>query len=118
MVSWDLQLGARGELAECRHDRAPFADARRLSRHEADTTRLFLPVCEIRGDWPALADMACVRTWSHKLHSCLCCKVPKALMSSISGYSLQSGPFDRVTSDDIADEIAAHKIVGRDAMLF
>ena len=72
---------------------------------------LFACVVEIRGDWPAICEMFCVRNWAHLVFPCQFCKVPKPLMNSIVGYSLDSCPHDEFTEQDYHDEVAAHEKV-------
>ncbi len=117
VLTWDLTNGANGVRAICRHDGNPFIAGlddlriqRSLEAQASDFRVLVLVVCEIRGDWPALAEMACVRQHAHLRCPCLICKVTKRLMGAYKDYTVDSCPFGLVSLEDIRQEINEHKI--------
>jgi hypothetical protein len=116
VIQWDLNNGACGRFALARHDLSSFDEVTDIIRRGRTVGELGIFICivEFRGDWPAMTDGLAVRTWAHKYHPCLFCRIPKSLLTTlraISGFSLDTCPFEEWSDQDHRDEVARCKIV-------
>ena len=65
-----------------------------------------------RADWPALCQMAAVRTWGHNLSPCFACDLNKVQMRStpLHECSLDIAPWNPYTRQDYDADLLRHKI--------
>ena len=68
-----------------------------LEHFRADVSRhhegFRIAILDFKADWPAVVEVAGLRTWSHSLHCCPCCMAPKSQLNNLSGFSLKTSPF-------------------------
>ncbi|CAE7222610.1 unnamed protein product [Symbiodinium sp. CCMP2592] len=74
-----------------------------MSREHTDIRPAIL---DFKADWPALVEICGLRTWSHNLHPCPCCKVDKSSLLAVGTHSLNSSPNPLFTQSSY-DELVA-----------
>jgi len=108
ILAWDLNLAAAGKRALLRHDESKFDgefDSFRAAR-ESDCLGFRIAVIQVRGDWPALCEMAGYRTWSHNVCPCFLCNIPKKSSAVTNNIGLASAPWQRFTRAQYDAEVA------------
>ena len=60
---------------------------------------------DFKCDWPAMIEMAGMRTWSHNLHGCPVCLVRKRGLASVAGFTAKTSPFELYTDEMCRDTL-------------
>lgn len=61
---------------------------------------LRLAVVDYKADWPALVEVAGLRTWSHNEHCCPCCRCDKSQLDEVAQWTLRTCPYESFSDED------------------
>ena len=86
-LQWDLNALAQNCRPTLAHDGTVFAAGTDLQRQSGEEYGFSAPVIQVRGDWPAIAEFFCYRTWAHAVHPCLLCRIGKHQFQDLNCFS-------------------------------
>ena len=70
-----------------------------------------LVVVEVRGDWPAWCDFACIRTWGHDRFPCPLCNCDQGHLGDMSCASFDSVAWDLYSLTEHQANVKQQKMV-------
>ena len=78
-------------------------------------------VIESRGDWPAWADLACIRQWTHQIYPCPECNCPSNQLHDLENVTMCALLWEPYNEEAFHRDLNRHEIVvacGIDLIIF